>query len=645
MPKLLRYCIACLLCLCPFASGYGQVQAVPVKQHNVLDLSQGKSIGLEQHHVEYLAEENGLNRAHILKHSERLTWKPVEKKAINLGKNTHPMWIRFQVSNPTQSPVERLLEIDWIHLSEVDFYQQKADGNWLHHQAGLTRDKSVYYRDNPSYLFPIRLQPGESRQILIRVYSTFICFVPMTIWEEQAFTDFQKQHFIFYALAFGVLMAMMLYNASLYVFTRDRLFLFYSYYVLAVILYEISNTGIANYMIWGDSQWWRLNGYALSVYLCFLGVALFVRDFFSLDQKGGLERGNNTFFIVFCCLGILDQLLGTFLMRGFAGALIMLMCITLMISAIKNAINGDINARYFVVAWSALVGFTFLNIATIEGYFAKLELANYGQLLGFVVEMLLLSFALADRINRERIQREQAQAKAIDLQKNMVHEREEKIAAQEEVLKLQQQSNEQLEEQVKERTQVLELTMANLKNVNSELSKLSVTDPLTQVNNRRYFDEVFDAELKRSERTQRPVTLILVDVDHFKQFNDSYGHLAGDDCLKMVAKALQRAVTRENDLVARFGGEEFAIVLPEVDESQAYTVAENIRRAIESIAFVCKGEKVPISASLGVVSVGGAKQSEPRQTVSSIISAADEALYEAKNRGRNCSVLAQLAAS
>ena len=130
---------------------------------------------------------------------------------------------------------------------------------------------------------------------------------------------------------------------------------------------------------------------------------------------------------------------------------------------------------------------------------------------------------------------------------------------------MQLKANEELELRVLDRTAELKRAMENVELANVQLAKLSVTDGLTKVHNRRFFDETLKKEHDRSARTGTPLALLLADIDHFKKINDSVGHLAGDECLKLVASTLAGTVGRSTDLVARYGGEEFAIVLPATD--------------------------------------------------------------------------------
>ncbi len=164
-----------------------------------------------------------------------------------------------------------------------------------------------------------------------------------------------------------------------------------------------------------------------------------------------------------------------------------------------------------------------------------------------------------------------------------------------------------------------------------ELELLSTTDSLTQVLNRRSFLDTLDAELVRAARYQRQLALLMVDVDLFKGINDSFGHLAGDQVL-MAVVSLLKDLLRRSDVVARFGGDEFIILLPETDLLGAQTIAERCRREIEGVTVLCASESVShVTASIGIaVSLGVAAES-----VDDLIERADRALYTAKRNGRN----------
>ncbi len=172
-----------------------------------------------------------------------------------------------------------------------------------------------------------------------------------------------------------------------------------------------------------------------------------------------------------------------------------------------------------------------------------------------------------------------------------------------------------------------------LEKKNAELARLSAYDGLTDILNRRSFDELLQKEWERSIRDGTPISLLLIDIDHFKLFNDNYGHQGGDECLKKVAKKLEGTVYRPADFVARYGGEEFAVVLPGTALDGAIEIAGKLCAGIEGLnikhEFSSVADCVTISAGVSVINPSG--KNKPKQ----IIEAADKALYLAKESGRN----------
>lgn len=168
--------------------------------------------------------------------------------------------------------------------------------------------------------------------------------------------------------------------------------------------------------------------------------------------------------------------------------------------------------------------------------------------------------------------------------------------------------------------------------LNEDLERQASVDGLTGVANRRHLDEFANRELLRSVREKTPLAVIMADIDYFKAYNDSYGHLAGDECLKKVAHALTEAVRRPTDLVARYGGEEFSIVLPNTDFSGMALIAEACRKRVENLAISHNGSLVSevVTISLGVAGIN-----RVQKNTESLFAAADCALYKAKNSGRN----------
>lgn len=167
----------------------------------------------------------------------------------------------------------------------------------------------------------------------------------------------------------------------------------------------------------------------------------------------------------------------------------------------------------------------------------------------------------------------------------------------------------------------------------TELRRLTSLDGLTGIANRRWFDEFLEAAWRQGLKSSQPVSLIMLDIDCFKLYNDNYGHLAGDQCLKKVAKAIQSAVNSPFELAARYGGEEFAIVLTGEDPEHVVRIADNARMAVADLKIPhSKSPVVPtVTVSIGAASI----IPSPQTTTQELIEAADDALYYAKQHGRN----------
>ncbi len=170
-----------------------------------------------------------------------------------------------------------------------------------------------------------------------------------------------------------------------------------------------------------------------------------------------------------------------------------------------------------------------------------------------------------------------------------------------------------------------------LEEKSKDLEKMSRTDSLTGLNNRRYFDQMFEFEWRLAIRNQTSLSAIICDIDYFKKVNDQYGHLAGDACLEKIAKTLKSIFKRETDVVARYGGEEFVIIMPGESQDEVVTMAENVRINIENLTLKFQEHQIRTTISLGVATY----LPQPNDRKNILISRADKALYQSKASGRN----------
>ncbi|TVP59889.1 MAG: diguanylate cyclase, partial [Halomonadaceae bacterium] len=269
--------------------------------------------------------------------------------------------------------------------------------------------------------------------------------------------------------------------------------------------------------------------------------------------------------------------------------------------------RGQVTAKYYVLAWSfLLVGGSILALSK-GGVLPSNGFTDHAAQIGSLFEVVLLSFALAQRINVERRLRYEAQSETLATARRL---------------------NLELEDRVHERTRELE-------SLNHKLNELSVTDELTGLKNRRHMDQVLRLELERAKRSGRPLAVALLDIDHFKPVNDTHGHPVGDECLKLVAEIIHAGLRWPSDTATRYGGEEFAVIFPDTDAQGAFVVVERIRERIRETRIEVEDVVISLTVSAGIY----APAVHQGLTAEELVRGADEALYSAKEHGRDRTIM------
>lgn len=580
--------------------------------------------------VRFFAETAPVNPYRLLNDEYENRWSIPDKPFLHFGNSPEPVWMRLDLRNGSRLPAW-LLEIAWTYIEHATLITYDHENNsWGHLlEAGTT--ETATETKNPYHVLPLILEPGHHTTILLRLESSSKLLAPLHIWSKDAYQERQTDNSLLYGLFFGAVLIMFCYSLTLFISTRESHYFFYAAYILSIILYTATLTGHLhqNFL---RNDWLRENIFGIFSSLSFLMATLFLRNFLSLKVRGGwLLRINDLILchwtaLLFCYLFfrttviILAEDIGT-----------VLTCLGVLLTTIILWRNGNSSAKYYTFAWCARL------IGTIPFMLSMAGLIGYSQqtlqhhLFGFITEVLLLSLALGNRQNHERTEWEGAQKVALDLTRQLAQAQEGELKAQAKMLALQHRTTEDLERRVLERTLELEQTLKSLEQANNQLAELSITDALTGISNRRYFDQIIEHEFRRAIRAKQPLSVVLADIDHFKSVNDTHGHQAGDQCLHAVAKALQQQCIRGTDLVARYGGEEFAIVLPATEQLDAAQIADKARQAIEQLDVQWNGRHISIRASFGVAGW----LPYPGETTEAMLQAADKALYRAKSRGRN----------
>lgn len=561
-------------------------------------------------------------------------WHRHNRPTLGLGTQRDGVWVRFAVRNNAYRYGSWQLEIKWPMLDRVELRQlDPQTGIWSNTQ--VTGDHIPPSRrplQHRYLLLPVELPSERDSHIYLHVRAAETLILPMQLSSAEHLAATDGKILTLMHMFFGGALVMLLYNASLYIFTRDRSYIFYVLYLSAALGYELAVSGIGHQYVWGEWGWFAPKAYSVFAPATFLLSLLFARVFLKLARYGGWILALNNAMIAYWSLLIAAVLFyPPAAQRMLAEVMPIVACLAGFTTTGYLWYRGNISAKLFTIAWSVLIIATVVHLLALNGALPLTTFTLGAQMIGVFFEFVMLSIALAERINRERAERVEAQNSLLLSTRTLAHEREEKLRAQQQILDLQRAANEELEARVHERTLDLENAKQELELANRELAALSITDPLTKLYNRRHFDGVIAEEVARSKRIGSPLSVLMLDIDHFKQVNDTYGHPFGDECLRQVADVIQKHAQRAGDLAARYGGEEFILALPATDIEHAALVAENIRAGIEAVQVEHQGQRVPLTMSIGVASLVFGRQDD----ITWLIGCADAALYRAKRNGRN----------
>lgn len=535
---------------------------------------------------------------------QRQDWKTSDSSTFSQGYNSSAWWLKLTVHNREQRE-NWLLEVSYPVLDHLDFYVLQDGGL----QQFLLGDKQPFWSrplQHHNFLIPLKLPEDTSAEIYLRVQSKSSVQVPMTLWDEQSFHTMQIAPTIMHGIYYGGLLIIALYNLLIYFVLGERAYLYYVSYIVSLALFVSGLHGWSFMFLWPNATQWNDQSVLVFLACCILFAVLFTRRFLA-SEKPFQTWASLLFyvFIVICAGAIVAAFLTSYAhVISVLVPLAVAACLLGLTVGIVACFEKRASAPYYTLAWTMLfmggivIAFNKANILPSNLF------TEYALLIGSLLEVLLLSFALAERINQERSLRIQAQSIALDTQK---------------------QANDALEERVAERTRELE-------HANKKLQELSDTDQLTGLKNRRYLNQFLEIEFARSNRYQHSIAILMIDIDHFKSVNDNYGHLAGDLCLKKVAEQISQCNREPTDLVARYGGEEFCFVLPETTATGAQVVAERILRQIENTAVTLKSGSLRVTCSIGFY----ASIPTSAKEVNTFIDRADAALYHSKQNGRNC---------
>jgi len=570
-------------------------------------------------------------------------WQVNSGGTISMGFQSRPYWFEVNLQTRADTPRHWIFEqgnsmID--HLAVYLYRNGELEQEW-HTGDALPFDQRPLV--NTRFQFPLELQPDTRYQIYLRVESTEALELPLVLNERDYHARYSDQRAMLEGVFFGFLIIMAAYSLSIYVILRDRSYLNYVCYVASMLLFFLSQQGLLYEYVFPDSP--RLQHYSVPwvSLLIFQSIVSFFRSFLGFEEHfprmWKAYQGQIFLHLVLClALFVLPyQVLVSLMAVNVAASMLLAVSMILRLSW-----QGSRYAQIVLFGWGVLFFFIWLFVLARMGVFYNDFLAIYGLRMGVSMEILVFSFALSFRIHQERREKEWALNK-INQERNeriraqeLALDREKELRqAREEALHLEISHRESLQQLVDERTADLEATLQDLERANQELEQLSSRDGLTGLYNRRFFDGRMTELWNEQMRRQKPFAVLLLDVDHFKNINDSKGHPCGDMVLQELARMLGQLLRRPTDVICRYGGEEFAVLLPDTPLEGAERVAQNIVQTAMEKVYQWEGKTLHATVSVGVHCLVPAADKVPAQ----LIQGADQALYQAKRTGRNRYVL------
>ena len=587
-----------------------------LKQLGILIILLGTSLVAFTGQFAYENSSSHFGPIHYFSHDEKMTlveatslkddvWQETSIENTSFGFDKDHYWFKINLQNLYSTSAPWFFRSNYPLLDTLDVYLFSGERLIQEFHTG---DKSTFQQrpiQHPSFVFPLEIKNERPHTIYLHVQTSSSLQLSLSIQPESAFWQSRAIENASSAAFYAVLISMIFYNAVIFLIVRERSYLYYVLYLSSFTLFMASIHGWAYQFLWPNSPMIHQLSVVFLIGITINFAAFFTSHFLRLKE---IRPDLDKVVKVLAAVSIMSALASLYfpyeIMIRFNAALAIIAAIIAMFATLQEWHRSrSREIMMFIIAWSTLLLGFLLYSGQKFGLLPINAFTEHAIEIGAILEALLLALGLADKINSERKAR---------------------IATQERMLEVQVKANQELDNKVRERTVELEI-------MNDQLQYASVTDSLTQVKNRHYFDQKLPTEYRRAYREKSWISLLIMDIDHFKKFNDDHGHQAGDKVLQVVSSIIQDVVKRPSDAVSRYGGEEFTVLLPNTPKAGAFLVAERIRKAIEETTIEWEGCQLSVTMSIGLTSCIPAYY----EGESTLLKQADDFLYVAKNQGRN----------
>jgi len=571
----------------------------------------------------YANQSNDIETLSQLLQQPENSWKKLNTdQPYKIGVKNY--WVSFSIFTPNDH-LARIIALDNPLLDSIKIYHL-INGELVSTEVmGDTLPFKQRPLQSNIFLYPVNFEPGDTHTFYLKIDNKGTISLPLILWSSNDLTQLTETKNLFSGMQIGVLLAICLFSLFIALASASFSYSYYSGYVLGLTILSASIHGVSFRYLW--PQWPIMQQYIFIIVIPLtLGFSLM------FTEKVLQLKYHNLKMLRICRIMAVLSFGLTIVMPfiNYSSALYVLVFVVLTISTILmafsliQAFGGQRNAPLYAIG---RMGFMLGCIVTGLIYLGLISTNISPQIpimLGLTFEVITMAAVLALRYNDER------KAK-FEIQQHTLEQAQKLRETREEALRSEAENSEKLEKMVQERTLELEITLRELSEVNQKLTEQNTIDSLTGVKNRSAFDRRLIAEGRISRRQQTPMSLLMIDIDKFKNINDKYGHLGGDHTIRAIANTLSEYVKRPTDLVSRFGGEEFAIILPCTDIEGALLVAEQIRQAVSELNIVHNEDTIPVTVSIGISETIIDSDEHPML----LLEQADKALYQAKRSGRN----------
>jgi len=557
--------------------------------------------------IEYLkvSPEKSLNIEQI---SKMPFSKTINNKFAFGYKNDH-FWFRFSIYNDTKESKDMIVEITEQFHKTTDLYI--LSDPITHKRSGLSVPLNERELKTVTPTFFLHLSANEYKDIYIHIQSIYSVFGAIQLkTSEQFYHDdrIRTNKYIFY---FGAMLGIALYNLFIFFYLRARVYLYYVGYVFVFVFWTALYKGFLLSYI--TIEVYNLLQITIPIFFVFLILftqsILKTRIYFSF-----IHKVLNSFILV-SIISLVWMLIsmhsGFLFMNLISTVIIPLLLILTFWAAYKNKTIAKI---YLIALSIFILGMSIISLLALAIIPYSIFLSNAPIIASFF-EIILFSFLLAYRINLLNQKSFAAKRALVKQQKSEQARLFREVAEKTVALN---QANRRLQEEL-ETKKVLE----------EKLKYQASTDSLTGIMNRRALMHVFDEEMKRATLSHSDLSCLIIDIDHFKKVNDSYGHHIGDKVIGIIAEKMTQH-TRSMDKIGRIGGEEFAIIMPNTDRGSAFQIADRLRDYIAKDELSFEDKTIQVTVSIGLT-----HRKKGETDTQTILQRADDALYEAKRNGRN----------